>query len=224
MKISALNNIQQVKHNNSSFQKSFKMNNDSFEPSFKGVLSDPDRKFWDSIIEKYIEFRKDQHEKSLPQNLTDKQINSAVRAHGEEYLESLKTREEKEYFLTLMARTFDGEPLSGYSQTLSAYEANLIIVKGIEDVQQYIDLVTPDKNYESKLGLSRVLGRYEAGELMEAGVEDYQAYIDLVDKDKQHKPISGYSRVLTTKEAVQVLSEGIKDIQAFIDEQDVKNK
>ena len=193
---------------------------DKYEPSFSADKKAEKPSLFSRIKTRIETTQKEKYEKSLPHNLTDKQLANAISWHGSEYLDSLKTREDREKFLVLMSKDFDGKPMSGLSQTISAYEANAVITKRIDDIQTYIDLVGHDENYQPLSGLSRILGRYETGEIMQAGVTDYQRYIDLVDKEKDGTSKAGYSRPLTIAEAITVLNEEIEDVEAFIEEQD----
>lgn len=221
MKINRINSVPNIRKNLSERTTNFS-SKDSLNISFK-KNSEEKPSFLDKLMTKIEKKRKEQYEKSLPCNMTDRKLKNAVRLHGKKYLDSLKTREEREKFLSLMHRDFEGKPMSGASKTLSAYEANEIITKGITDIQTYINLVGHDENYKPISGLSRILGRHETGEIMQAGVTDYQRYIDLVDEEKDGTSKAGYSRVLTLEEAIIVLTEDIDDVEAFIAEQD-KNK
>lgn len=219
MQINTINSISNITNNNLINKKKTFISKDSLSISFKKDI-EKKQGFISKVKTKFNEIRKAQFEKTLPQNLTDKQLANAISLHGREYLDSIQTREDRERFLVLMRKDFDGKPMSGLSQTISAYEANAVITKGIDDIQTYIDLVGHDENYQPLSGLSRILGRHETGEIMQAGVTDYQRYIDLVDKEKDGTSKAGYSRPLTIAEAITVLNEEIEDVEAFIEEQD----
>lgn len=222
MKINPINSISNLKVTGNTNRNIINNLTDNISISFK---QDVDKKpsFIDKVKTKIEKIRREKYEKSLPQNLTDKRLETIISWHGKEYLRSLETREDRERFLVLMSTDFEGKPMSGYSQTLSAYEANAVITKGIDDIQTYINLVGHDEQYKPVSGLSRILGRYETFEIMQAGVTDFQRYIDLVDTDKDGTSKAGYSRPLTVAEAITVLTEEVEDVEGFIAEQD-KNK
>lgn len=221
MRINVVNSVINTRTNNYNLQyNNFDNFTNEYKPSFSADKKVHKQSLLDKIKSRIETKRKEKYEKSLPKNLTDKQLANAISWHGSEYLDSIQTREDKEKFLVLMSKDFKGRPMSGLSQTISAYEANAVITKGIEDVQTYINLVGHDENYKSILGLSRILGRYETGEIMQAGITDYQRYIDLVDKEKDGTSKAGYSRPLTIPEAITVLTQDIEDVESFIQEQD----
>ena len=223
MQVKTINSISNIKKTNKTATNNINFaSKDSVNLSFKKGV-EKKQGFIDKIKTKINDIRREKYEKSLPQNLSDKQLENAISWHGREYLESLKTREDREKFLVLMSTDFEGKPMSGLSQTISAYEANQVITKGIDDIQTYINLVGHDKNYQPLSGLSRILSRYETGEIMAAGVTDFERYIDLVDLDENKQPKSGNSRTLTLQEAITVLTQDIEDVEGFIAQQD-KNK